>query len=118
MYHKLNATLCKQYELSVATVKLLDEVEQKEIFEKLQEKWRNTCTVINNLQIKVTEIFSNVDIPYESKLSLIEKYINELNIAFREIYHSIDNEEQFQLYYSKTQVRPKEVYILIYVYQT
>lgn len=117
MYHKVNAILCKQYELAVATVKLLDEVEQKEVFEKLQEKWGNTCIVMNNLQIKVTEIFSNVDIPSESKLSLIEKEINELNIVFKEICHSIDNEEQFQLYYSKIQVRPNEVYILKCVYQ-
>ena len=104
VHNNIHNEAANTFETAIKIIPVADEIVQRQLNAQLDERWKDVAGRINSIQDSLMQHISSQDVPFNNKISLLEKELQEIKATIGDIHGVIKNEEELDLYIERLQV--------------
>ncbi|GLH12192.1 Nesprin-1, partial [Gryllus bimaculatus] len=104
VHNNIRNEASSNFNAAMKIIPVADENLQCQLNAKLEERWWNVSSQIQNIQTAILEILSNQEVPVKDKLAALQQELQELQSALNDTHRVIKKEEELELYIQRMQV--------------
>ncbi|KAK6640340.1 hypothetical protein RUM44_012027 [Polyplax serrata] len=104
VHNRLRDEMGNNFEKAVQLLPIADEMTQRQILGKLENRWKKLEKEMKGIQDSVTATLSAEGVPVNEKLKLLEDELNELNDTVDDLHGIIKTSEELNLYIGRLQI--------------
>ncbi|KAH9639972.1 hypothetical protein HF086_008067 [Spodoptera exigua] len=93
-----------QFEKALEILPVSDEMVQRQFFSKIEDKWSELASKIDNIHSSAIQNISDRDVSSGEKLNILEEELRELRAALESLKGVIKSEDELNLYIERLQV--------------
>lgn len=91
-------------EKAIDVLPIRDELLQRQFHQQLEERWANVSNKINSVQDAIVNTLSDQEVPFNEKLILLRRELEELKLSIGSEKSIIKNEDELDIYTERMQV--------------
>ncbi|PZC72703.1 hypothetical protein B5X24_HaOG210717 [Helicoverpa armigera] len=93
-----------QFEKALEILPVSDEMVQRQFFSKIEDKWSDLASKIDNIHSSAIQNISDRDVSSGEKLNILEEELRELRASLESLKGVIKSEDELNLYIERLQV--------------
>lgn len=98
-----------QFDKALEILPISDEMVQRQFFSKIEDKWRDLSTRINNIHASAIQNISDRDVTSGEKLNILEDEMRELRAMLEGLKGVIKSDDELNLYIERLQVMTSRI---------
>lgn len=110
--NNIRSEIGSNLEHAINVLPIRDEMLQRQFHQQLEDRWSNVSNKINSIQNAIVNSLSDQELPFNEKLLLLRRELEELQLSIGSEKSIIKNEDELNIYVERMQVLDSRLNII------